>query len=117
NKYIIQFEKDFSKLTSFSLTNDNTLLVPSKVSLSNNLPKFSLNLSPNDLREKNFLLDMPIHYTESLGEDRLIAAFNTFKNHSQEKILVIDSGSFTTVDLVTKNGFMGGYILPGKKLL
>lgn len=56
-------------------------------------------------------------YSETLGEDRLIASYGVFSKNLAKKILIIDSGSFTTIDLVTSEGFMGGYILPGKTLL
>ncbi len=54
---------------------------------------------------------MPVNYQESLGQDRLIEAFYCFK---KEKIssLIIDAGTFTTMDVVTTEGFQGGYIFP-----
>ncbi len=55
---------------------------------------------------------MPVDYAATLGEDRLIEAFFAFK---KEKIsqLIIDAGTFVTMDVVTENGFEGGYIIPG----
>lgn len=55
---------------------------------------------------------MPVHYAKTLGEDRLIEAYYCYK---KEKIstLLIDAGTFVTMDVVTENGFMGGYIIPG----
>ena len=57
---------------------------------------------------------MPVNYAKSLGEDRLIQAFYAFKK-LKESVLVIDAGTFVTMDVVTKNGFEGGYIIPGTK--
>ncbi len=59
---------------------------------------------------------MPVNYAKTLGEDRLIQAYGVFKKF-QTPTLVIDAGSFLTVDVVTNEGFQGGYILPGLKLL
>ncbi|WPU64623.1 type III pantothenate kinase [Peredibacter starrii] len=55
---------------------------------------------------------MPVNYAKTLGEDRLIEAFYCYK---KEKIptLLIDAGTFVTMDVITENGFMGGYIIPG----
>jgi type III pantothenate kinase len=55
---------------------------------------------------------MPVNYAKSLGEDRLIQAFYSFKN-SKENTLLIDAGTFVTMDVITKSGFEGGYIIPG----
>jgi pantothenate kinase type III len=79
-------------------------------------PKLSKIDIPNSLIRdylvhSNFL-GMPVHYSQTIGDDRLIAAFYFFKT-SKKKQLLIDSGSFTTIDLVDKKGFHGGFILPG----
>jgi type III pantothenate kinase len=57
---------------------------------------------------------MPVNYSKTLGEDRLIQAFYTFKK-LKEPVLLIDAGTFVTMDVVTKAGFEGGYIIPGAK--
>lgn len=59
---------------------------------------------------------MPVRYAQSLGEDRLITAWWAYKE-LKRPVLVIDAGSFLTVDVVTPEGFQGGFILPGVKLL
>jgi len=59
---------------------------------------------------------MPVHYAKTLGEDRLIEAWWAFK-HFTTPTLLIDAGSFLTIDVVTKDGFVGGHILPGLKAL
>lgn len=70
-----------------------------------------------DLKKKRtstHFFDMPVHYAETLGEDRMVAAFGVFKKiHSNETRLIIDAGTFMTCDLVSENGFIGGYIFPG----
>ena len=55
---------------------------------------------------------MPVNYAKTLGEDRLIEAYYCFKK-LKENILLLDAGTFLTMDVVTKNGFEGGYIIPG----
>lgn len=55
---------------------------------------------------------MNVNYSDTIGEDRLITAFYTFKNF-KHNTLVIDAGTFVTMDVITPNGFEGGYIIPG----
>ncbi len=55
---------------------------------------------------------MPVNYAKTIGEDRLIQAFYAYKNLKQN-ILLLDAGTFLTMDVITKDGFMGGYIVPG----
>jgi pantothenate kinase type III len=57
---------------------------------------------------------MPVNYAKTLGEDRLIESYYCFK---KEKIstLIIDAGTFVTMDVVSEQGFQGGYIIPGAK--
>ncbi len=55
---------------------------------------------------------MPVHYAKTLGEDRLIEAFYCFKKF-KIPTLIIDAGTFVTLDVVTTDGFKGGYIIPG----
>lgn len=55
---------------------------------------------------------MGVNYAKTLGEDRLIQAFFAFKKYKQE-ILLLDAGTFLTMDVITKDGFVGGYIIPG----
>lgn len=55
---------------------------------------------------------MPVSYATTLGEDRLIEAFYVYKK-LKEPSLIIDAGTFLTMDVVTQEGFRGGYIIPG----
>jgi len=55
---------------------------------------------------------MPVNYAKTLGEDRLIQAFYCFKKLKQN-ILLIDAGTYLTMDVITSQGFEGGYIIPG----
>jgi type III pantothenate kinase len=69
----------------------------------------------NDFRNGNQFLDMPIHYSSGLGEDRLILGFYLFHQLKKSRTLIIDAGTFMTTDLITSDGFCGGYIFPGIK--
>lgn len=63
---------------------------------------------------KQSFFDMPVHYTETLGDDRLISSYFLFKQRKpKETVLLIDAGTFITMDVVGENGFLGGYIFPG----
>lgn len=60
--------------------------------------------------------DMPVHYNETVGIDRLAAAYS-FYHKNNFAGLIIDTGTFTTVDHVDIKGFNGGFILPGLNLI
>jgi pantothenate kinase type III len=60
----------------------------------------------------NAFSGMPVHYSRTLGEDRLIEAFYCFKK-MKSPTLLIDAGTYVTMDVITESGFMGGYIIPG----
>ena len=65
-------------------------------------------------RSKTHFFDMEVHYSETLGDDRLIASYGIFKKlKKNDKVLLIDAGTFITIDLITEDGFQGGYIFPG----
>jgi type III pantothenate kinase len=57
---------------------------------------------------------MPVNYASTLGEDRLIEAFYLYKKEKCN-VLNIDAGTFLTMDVITLEGFQGGYIAPGIK--
>jgi type III pantothenate kinase len=67
-----------------------------------------------DKFKNNFFFDMPVNYSETLGDDRLIIALALFeKLKTNESILSIDAGTFITLDLINHSGFQGGFIFPG----
>ena len=67
----------------------------------------------SDIRENNSFLGMPVFYSETLGDDRLCQAYFAWKKNPEGPKIVIDCGTFTTVDYITEEGFLGGYIFPG----
>lgn len=63
------------------------------------------------IKEGSFM-DMKVDYSTTLGHDRLIASY--FLYHWIKKpFLLVDAGTFMTLDLGSEEGFEGGYILPG----
>lgn len=62
-------------------------------------------------------LDMPVDYSETLGLDRLVLAYNFYDGAKTRPAALVDSGTFTTVDLIDSSGFLGGHILPGLEFL
>ena len=55
---------------------------------------------------------MKVSYAPTIGLDRLIGAHYAY-HQLKQKALVIDAGTFLTIDVVTHDGFLGGYIIPG----
>lgn len=61
-------------------------------------------------------LSIQVENLQEIGIDRLINAYAGYKLY-QENLIIIDLGTATTFDIVTKNGhFLGGIISPGVKL-
>jgi type III pantothenate kinase len=74
---------------------------------------FALTRVKDYWRGKKFA-GMPVHYADTLGEDRLIQAFYLYKT-DKTPTLLIDAGTFVTMDVVNESGFMGGYIFPSQE--
>jgi type III pantothenate kinase len=114
---ITKFELDklTDIITIYNLNNTNTLSI--KTSVTKKEESIALNfLDVKSLLKNNHFLDMPVHYNETIGLDRLVAAYFGFIQ-SEKSFLIIDTGTFTTIDNVDAKGFNGGYILPGLKAL
>ena len=102
-------------IKNYELNRDNTQVISCSVKDKNEeLPFKSLDVKTFFKNGK--FQDMPVHYNETVGIDRLVAAYGVYKKDNFSKI-VIDTGTFTTVDHVDLKGFNGGYILPGLNLL
>lgn len=54
---------------------------------------------------------MPVNYAPTLGQDRLIEAYYCFKK-AKVSTLIINAGTFVTMDVLNAEGFQGGYIIP-----
>ena len=79
-------------------------------------PWWQSSLRIKDLVKEGMLLSMPIDYDKGLGDDRAASAFYIFKKF-KGRSLCLDTGTFTTADMISNKGFQGGYILPGLNLL
>jgi len=96
------------------LHHEDALIIASNVS---NEEEYGLPIDVNIIeyyKNKKFF-GMPVHYSETLGADRLALAHLIWsyikdKNHSA---LIIDVGTFLTCDFVDAEGFLGGFIFPG----
>ncbi len=66
------------------------------------------------LLKNNKFLGMNVPYSNTIGEDRLSISYYCWKKllFKEEPIIVIDAGTFTTIDLVSKKGLVGGLITP-----
>ncbi|MCL2845496.1 MAG: type III pantothenate kinase [Chitinivibrionia bacterium] len=61
--------------------------------------------------------DLQINYAETLGIDRIVDAVAGLALFPERDLVVIDSGTATTVDCVSADRkFLGGFILPGIKI-
>ncbi len=92
----------------------NSEIILSSVGQDLDLPQKNI-MDVINLRSQNAFLDMPVNYSQTLGMDRLCCAYWIFKNQikNNEKVLLIDAGTFTTYDLVSNKGLEGGFIFPG----
>ena len=102
------------KISDYELNSKNTNTYISNVTDKEIQIDLDFTNLKDHFNQSNFL-SMPIKYNQSLGIDRVIAAYYAFKKW--DKACIIDSGTFTTVDFVSPKGFLGGYILPGLELL
>ena len=110
------------KKIKFWPKSEDALLVLSKVGKveKNFFKKKGAFFDLSELRSGDHFLDMPINYNQELGEDRLYQAyyaFHHFLNLDIDQVILIDSGTFTTIDVINEKGFEGGLILPGLSLL
>lgn len=91
-------------------------VIACKVSNSK-LPSIKNLINITDYFSNSELLGLPVHYTETIGIDRLVVAHKIYEEIHKEilsnKVILIDVGTYMTIDFVDQNGFQGGYIIPG----
>lgn len=83
-----------------------------------NFARRYLNVEPMFIGESNVTLGVPIRISrpEQVGADRLVNAIGAHSAHDGA-LIVVDSGTATTFDIVGKDGgFEGGIIAPGINL-
>ncbi|MFY9255024.1 MAG: type III pantothenate kinase [Fuerstiella sp.] len=105
---------DFEELESCIVSGSNP---PARDELVSNWPLEDLSpVIVNDHHQVDIAID--VDSPSTVGIDRLLTAFAVRKMFGENQpIVVIDSGTATTVNLVTSDGtFRGGAILPGLRL-
>jgi len=60
--------------------------------------------------------ELAVDAPEKLGPDRICAAAGVFAAGEREAVIV-DAGTAVTVDVLSRDGFLGGAIFPGESLL
>ncbi len=104
-------------LDQLAMTPDNTSMVLAEVKAREADLEIHQNAGFLITRVKDYwrgsrFAGMPVNYAKTLGEDRLIQAFYCYKK-LKENILLLDAGTYLTMDVVVKTGFEGGFIIPG----
>lgn len=104
-----QFDQDIDNLKNHNFVMINANVGNISLKKIDNIQSISVS---NFFKNNNYF-DMPVHYAETIGEDRLVEAFYIYKKFSTLNTIIIDAGSFITVDHINQNGFCGGYIFLG----
>jgi type III pantothenate kinase len=117
---VVAFDELQKNLDELKLSPHNSQLVLSEVKSRDQLLKPLLEQGYLLTRIKDYwrgnkFAGMPVNYSSTLGEDRLIEAFYVFKKIKQN-CLIIDAGTFVTMDVVDSSGFQGGHIIPGLEI-
>ena len=110
-KKIIKNEKIF-KVALFSS------VVPKYQLLLGNLIKKFFKIHLREIKEKkiNKIVKINIKNRNQIGSDRIANAVGVYKNY-KSNCIVLDFGTATTFDVITKNGiYNGGIIAPGVNL-
>jgi len=99
-------------LSSYQKKNDDIIIISS---VGKNIA-ISPTINLKQFRSEHAFFDMPVNYAETLGDDRLFQSYYLYQVIGpNDRILLLDAGTFFTADLVTSVGFMGGYIFPGSR--
>lgn len=102
--------KSIVPLDQYTSEKNDFILISSVGNALSIKPSFDLKTK----RSKTHFFDMKVNYSETLGDDRLIAGYGIYKKLKEnESVLLVDAGTFITCDLITNDGFQGGYIFPG----
>jgi pantothenate kinase type III len=117
---VVPFLKLQDSLDELNLNSNNTQFVISEVKsyeseLAQYIKQGYLITRIKDYWRGERFAGMPVQYSQSLGEDRLIQSYYAYKT-SKLPTLIIDAGTFITIDLIGSEGFKGGYIIPGLNL-
>lgn len=99
--------EEISPVTDNHISTDNTII--SSVSKQKET-------STDILWSDHTFCKMPVHYNQAeLGKDRLFQAAFLYHLYPNEDIVLIDAGTFLTIDFINQQGFNGGFIFQGLK--
>jgi len=93
-------------------------VVPKYHVILKKLLKKIYNINLREIKEKTFnkIIKINIKNTNQVGSDRIANAVGVYKKY-RTNCIVLDFGTATTFDVITKNGiYNGGIIAPGVKL-
>ena len=108
----ISKSKDFHKVSLFSS------VVPKYFKFLKIFFRKSYKINLKEIKDKNInkIIKINIKNTKQLGSDRIANAVGAFKKY-KTNCIVLDFGTATTFDVITKNGiYNGGVIAPGINL-
>jgi pantothenate kinase type III len=86
----------------------NAILVDQKIELST--------INWTQYFKHGQLFDLRTSFQQTIGQDRLVALYH-FSQENHNKQLIIDAGSYLTIDLLDGKHHIGGYIFPGIEAL
>lgn len=113
------YEKIFTEIKNEDLPVSIASVVPKGKNLAENLSKIGKKVY---FCERETITNLKINYSETLGIDRIVDALAGLELFPNRDLIIIDSGTATTIDCVkaSVNGsaaeFLGGFILPGIKI-
>ena len=94
-----------------------SVVPPINYSLSSAIKKY-FNIEPLFI-QSGIKTGLKLKYAnpKEIGADRIAAAIGAVTKHPNENLIVIDMGTATTIDVVTKGKeYLGGAIMPGLKI-
>ena len=98
------------------LFNDHYVVL-SSVGKKSNLPELPKLVDIESLWDNHLFAGMTVNYSkEKLGRDRLYQLAYLYHEKvlkNQKPTLLIDAGTFITIDILNAEGYQGGVILPG----
>ena len=114
-------KKNFNKILKKKSVNKVSLfssVVPKYQSILEKFLKKNYNIQFREIKEKNInkIVKINIKNKNQVGSDRIANAVGVYRNY-KTNCIVLDFGTATTFDVVTKNGiYNGGVIAPGVNL-
>ncbi len=90
---------------------DSTFLISDVTKNKADLTQLKNKKFISDLIKDKSFLDMPMNYSNTIGADRICQNYFAYKTLTNA--IVFDCGTFTTIDYITEQGFLGGNIYPG----